>query len=357
LVDIVFTGGGTAGHVTPNLALFSNLKAANYQLAYIGQANSIEQDLVSKEEIPFFSIPAGKLRRYFDFKNFTDIFKIGFGLLAALWHLLRLRPKLVFSKGGFVSCPVVWAAWLLRIPVVIHESDISPGLANKLSIPFAKKICFSFPETEKYLPKNKRVLTGLPIRDFLKQGKAEKAQTLCQFEEEKPVIVIIGGSQGSQTLNKLVRENLNKLGEHYNVVHLCGAGGLDESLFSTQGYRQFEYLNEELPDVFALANLVISRAGATSIFELLSIAKPNLLIPLPLGASRGDQILNAASFEKQGFSQVVEEQALNDEPELFMQKINSCFEKAETMRSSMALSSKEDAKIAILNLIQANLKS
>ncbi len=355
MVDIVFTGGGTAGHVTPNLALIPYLIADGYSVAYIGQAHSIEQTLVEKENIAFQTIAAGKLRRYFDMKNFTDLFRIALGLCQAFLHLLKLKPKLVFSKGGFVSCPVVWAAWLLRIPVIIHESDISPGLANKLSLPFCKKVCFSFPETEKYLPANKRILTGLPIRDLLKNGNAEKGKALCQFDGNKPIIVLIGGSQGSKALNALLRKQLSTLIKDYDICHLCGAGEVDKNLEALEAYRQFEYLNEELADVFAMADLVISRAGATSIFELLSLSKPNLLIPLPIGASRGDQILNAASFVKQGFSLSVEEKHLSEDASQLIRMIHESFAHAEEMKSRMDHFNKEDAKLRILSLIKESI--
>lgn len=353
MVDIVFTGGGTAGHVTPNLALFPELLDQGYSLAYLGQKNSIEQKLVEQAGIGFFSISAGKLRRYLDWQNVSDVFRILLGILQAFLHLLKLRPKLLFSKGGFVSCPVVWAAWLLRIPVIIHESDMSPGLANKLCIPFAKSVCYSFPETEALLPASKRILTGVAIRDFLARGDAQKGKQLCDFDNELPRIMIIGGSQGSRALNDIIRKNLPSLSQSYNICHLCGAGELETSLNQHRNYKQFEYVNEELPDLFAMADLVISRAGATSVFELLSLAKPNLLIPLPLGASRGDQILNAQSFAKQGFSMVEEEEKLKAHPERLLAIIEACFEMAEQMHTRMKQSTQNNAKEKLISLIQS----
>jgi UDP-N-acetylglucosamine--N-acetylmuramyl-(pentapeptide) pyrophosphoryl-undecaprenol N-acetylglucosamine transferase len=355
LVDIVFTGGGTAGHVTPNIALFPDLQKKGYALAYIGQANSIEAGLISSENIPFYAISAGKLRRYFDFKNLTDLLKILLGFIQALSHLIRLKPRLVFSKGGFVSTPVVWAAWLCRIPVIIHESDISPGLANKLSLPFATKIAYSFPETKQYLPENKRVHTGLAIRDSLSKGSAEQGLSLCGFSSDKPSIVIIGGSQGSRTLNTIVRSNLTSLIPEYNICHLCGAGEVDEALINLPGYQQFEYLNQELPDVFKMASLIISRAGATSLFEFLALKKPSLLIPLPLGASRGDQILNARSFEKQGLATTVEETELVENPGKLVQLIKECFSKSEVTQKNIQNFLKEDGKTKIISLIEQTI--
>lgn len=355
MVDIVFTGGGTAGHVTPNLALFPKLLDQGYSLAYLGQKNSIEQNLVEQAGIDFYSISAGKLRRYLDWQNLSDVFRILLGIAQALLHLLKLHPRLVFSKGGFVSCPVVWAAWLLRIPVIIHESDISPGLANKLSIPFAKSVCYSFPETAAFLPAHKRILTGVAIRDFLAQGEAQKGNQLCGFDNELPCIMIIGGSQGSHALNDIIRKNLPNLSQCYNICHLCGAGGLDNSLNEHSNYKQFEYVDQELPDLFAMADLVISRAGATSVFELLSLAKPNLLIPLPLTASRGDQILNAQSFERQGFSIVAKEENLKAHPEHLLAILEHCFQRVSQMHARMKESAQNNAKEKLISLIQSSI--
>ncbi len=353
MTDILFTGGGTAGHVTPNIALFNELQKRGYELAYIGQKNSIEQSLISGLNVPYYCISAGKLRRYIDFENFTDLFKIALGLIQAFFHLLKLKPKVVFSKGGFVSSPVVWAAWLCRIPVVIHESDISPGLANKLSLPFAKKVCYSFPETEKYLPEQKRIMTGLAIRDELKQGDPEQGAALCSFKKAKKTILFIGGSQGSAAINQALRSVLPELLKHFNLIHLCGKGGVDKELSSTPDYAQFEYINEELADLFALADLVVSRAGATSIFELLSLKKPNLLIPLPLGSSRGDQILNANSFNKLGFSEVIEEKEIKENPRSLIDAINQTLKLSNSQIANMEQYPVADAKIKTISVIES----
>ncbi len=355
MTDIIFTGGGTAGHVTPNLALFPELQAQGYQLAYIGQAGSIEHTLVSKAGIEFFPISAGKLRRYFDWQNFTDVFRILLGLFQALGHLLRHRPKLVFSKGGFVSCPVVWAAWLLRIPVIIHESDLSPGLANKLSAPFASKVCYSFPETAAYLPQAKALYTGLPVRNFLLNGNAQAGYALCGFSNNKPMLLVIGGSLGAKNLNHLVRENLDTLLTSFNVCHICGAGAIDTQLSSVAGYAQFEYVDQELADIFAACELVLSRAGATSIFEFLALRLPALLVPLSLNASRGDQILNAQSFEKQGYAMQVDEQVLLENPVLLNQLLQTCFAQKSGLIAKMVQSKANMAGPTLISLIKEYL--
>jgi len=351
-VDVIFTGGGTAGHVTPNLALFPDLQTRGLRLAYIGQANSIEEKLVTEAGLPFYSISAGKLRRYFDLKNFSDLFKIVLAVFQSLFILRQLKPKLLFSKGGFVSTPVVWAAWLCRIPVIIHESDMTPGLANKLSLPFARHICYSFPETAKHLPTAKAILTGVPIREQLKHGNVQKARQLCGFtNDEKPCLLIMGGSQGSQAINRIIRELLPKLLTLYNLCHICGEGEVSSTHQGLAGYKQFTYVGAELADLLSLATLVISRAGATSIFEFLYLQKPSLLIPLPLSASRGDQILNAASFEKQGFAKTVDEAALAKQPDLLLEQIETCLKHSEQMRTTMAQAEQNHGKNKILSLI------
>ena len=308
---IFLTGGGTAGHVTPNLALIPGLIAEGYRVEYVGSKNGIERRLIEPLDIPYHALAAGKLRRYFDWQNFTDVLRVISGFLQALGLMISNRPDLLFSKGGFVATPVVWAAWLLRVPVIIHESDMTPGLANRLSMPFARRICYSFPETASHLPAHKAVLTGIPVREELLQGDADQARQWLNFYEDKPLLLVVGGSLGSQVINKAVRDVLEDLLVDFNVVHICGAGQTEELLARYGGYRQYEYLDEQLKHLFALTDIVISRAGATMLFELLALRKPHLLVPLSRRASRGDQILNAQSFEQQGFSMVLQEESLN----------------------------------------------
>jgi UDP-N-acetylglucosamine--N-acetylmuramyl-(pentapeptide) pyrophosphoryl-undecaprenol N-acetylglucosamine transferase len=343
---ILLTGGGTAGHVTPNIALLPALRKAGYTISYIGSANGIEKELISREGIPFYTIPAGKLRRYFDLKNLSDIGRIKLGFLKSLLLVRKTRPGVLFSKGGFVSCPVVWACWLLRVPVVIHESDISPGLANRLSLPFAKKICYSFPETAAHLVKSKAVHTGIPVREALFSGDAGKGRALCGFSGEKPVVMVIGGSLGSQAVNACVRESLDMLLREYQVCHVCGRGNLAES---RPGYAQFEYVNDELSHLFAMADVVVSRAGATALFELAALNKPNLLIPLPLSASRGDQILNAASFEKQGFSRVLAQEKMT--AATMVENIRLVHENRMAMKAAMKERAPKNAIAEIIRVI------
>ena len=351
---IVMTGGGTAGHVTPNLALIPKLKEAGYDITYIGSYNGIEKGLVENAGIAYEGIDSGKLRRYFDVKNFTDPFRVIHGYGQARKLLKRIAPDVVFSKGGFVSVPVVLAAHSRHIPAIIHESDMTPGLANKIAMRGATKICCNFPETLSYLPEGKAVLTGSPIREELKSGNKEKALQFCGFTEEKSVLLIMGGSIGSVFINNAVRDLLDALLKTYNIIHLCGKGNLDESLTEKEGYAQYEYIGRELPDLFAAADLVISRAGANAICELLSLHKPNILIPLSRNASRGDQILNAKSFEKQGFSYVIEEENVNTQT--LEAAIRYVSHHAEEYKKAMEESGQLDSISTIINLIEDIIK-
>ncbi len=350
---IVMTGGGTAGHVTPNIALLPSLREAGYDIQYIGSYNGIEKGLIEGQGVPYHGIDSGKLRRYLDLKNLSDPFRVIHGYGQALSLMRKLKPDIVFSKGGFVSVPVVLAAKTCGVPAIIHESDITPGLANRIAIKGAKKVCCNFPETLKYLPADKAILTGSPIRKELFSGDAGRAYKLCGFpEEKKPVLLIIGGSLGSVAINTAVRKVLPKLLKDFHIIHLCGKGNLDESLIGTLGYAQFEYVSTELTDMLALADLAISRAGANSICELLALHKPNILIPLPAAASRGDQILNAKSFAKQGFSCVLEEETLTDR--LLLDTVREVYTNRKSYIEAMEGNSQLDAITTIMDLIEKN---
>ncbi|KQX64725.1 undecaprenyldiphospho-muramoylpentapeptide beta-N-acetylglucosaminyltransferase [Paenibacillus sp. Root444D2] len=347
---IVFTGGGSAGHVTPNIALMHKLAQLGWEIKYIGSATGIEKDIIEREGVPFYSISSGKLRRYFDLKNFKDPFKVMKGVYESYRLLRRLKPAIVFSKGGFVSVPVVLASRMNKIPVIIHESDITPGLANKISIPFATKVCVTFPESLQHVQRDKAELTGLPIREHILSGKASRAYQLCDFHSQKPVILVMGGSLGSQVINQAVRGNLEQLLAQFQIVHLCGKGNIASELANTRGYKQFEYLNEELPDILAMTELVISRAGATSIYEFLVMEKPMLLIPLSLQASRGDQILNAESFQKAGYADVIQEEALT--ADTLVERVEALHTNREAYKAAMQSRKESDAVASIVKLIE-----
>ncbi len=347
---IVLTGGGTAGHVTPNIALLPTLQNLNYDVHYIGSYDGMEKRLLADFDIPYYGISTGKLRRYFDIKNFTDPFRILKGLTEAKSIIKKLSPDVVFSKGGFVSVPVVRAAASLGIPCIIHESDMTPGLANKLCIPVASKICCNFPETISALPKEKAILTGSPIREELAKGNKITGLDLCGFTANKPVIMVVGGSLGASSVNKVIRDALQMLLPHFQIVHLCGREKVDKELLNVVGYKQFEYLKGDLKDVFAMADIVISRAGANAICELLALKKPNLLIPLPSTSSRGDQLLNARSFESQGFSMVIDESILT--VDLLTDKIKELFSLRQSYIEAMGKSGQLNSIQTITDLIE-----
>lgn len=351
---IVLTGGGTAGHVTPNIALIPGLKRMGYNIQYIGSYDGIEKKLIEDTNIPYTGISSGKLRRYLSAKNFTDPFRVLKGYAEAKSAIKSFKPDIVFSKGGFVSVPVVLAAKKYKVPVIIHESDMTPGLANKLSFPSATKVCHNFPETAQYLPKGKAVLTGSPIRAELLKGDSQKGLSMCGFTKSRPVIMVIGGSLGAVAVNNAIRKALPELLKTFQIVHLCGKGKTDSSLENTEGYKQFEYIKDELKDLFAMSDIIISRAGANAICEIAALKKPSILIPLSANASRGDQILNANSFKKQGFSEVIEEEHLTTE--LLTSTVFSVYENQDKYIEAMENSGQNNGVKIILDLIKETTK-
>ncbi|MBO4862801.1 MAG: undecaprenyldiphospho-muramoylpentapeptide beta-N-acetylglucosaminyltransferase [Eubacterium sp.] len=347
---IVLTGGGTAGHVTPNIALIPRLKEMGYEISYIGTYNGIEKELIEAIGIPYYGISSGKLRRYFDVKNFTDPFRVMKGFSEAKKLMKQLKPDVVFSKGGFVTVPVVLAAASKKIPVVIHESDMSPGLANKIALPKASKICCNFPET-KALFEGKATVTGTPIRPELFKGDKERAKKLCGFTDDKKTLLVVGGSTGSVRINEAIWSSMDELLKDYNIIHICGKDKSNPEKNDVAGYKQFEYIGPELPDMFALADIVISRAGANAICELLALRKPNILIPLSKAASRGDQILNANSFKKSGYSYVIEEEELTDKT--LLDAVKDVSENKDKYLEAMEKSEGGDAITTITEMIDS----
>ncbi|MCL2351153.1 MAG: undecaprenyldiphospho-muramoylpentapeptide beta-N-acetylglucosaminyltransferase [Firmicutes bacterium] len=347
---IILTGGGTAGHVTPSLALLPGLKRAGYEVFYIGSKNGIEKDIMAGTGVPYYGISAGKLRRYLDLRNITDVFRVlrGFGEAARL--VRELKPDAVFSNGGFVAAPVVAAAKMAKVKAAVHESDITPGLANRLSIPFADVVCVNFPETAARIRGGKAVLTGCPIRPELFGGSKKAGAELCAFHDTKPVLLAIGGSLGSVKINEALRASLGRLCADFNVAHVCGKNNAAQEI-KARGYRQFEYVTGELPHLFAYADAVISRAGANTIFELLALQKPNLLIPLSKKASRGDQILNAESFRRQGFSAVLNEEELT--PESLAEAAADLYVHREKYRRAMSACPVKNGAEEVLKVIKA----
>ena len=352
---LVLTGGGTAGHVTPNIALMPALKEAGYEITYIGSKKGMEKGLIEATGTKYYGISSGKLRRYFDWKNFSDPFRVMNGFFEAKRILRKIKPDVIFSKGGFVSVPVVLAAKALHIPAVIHESDMTPGLANRIALRGATTVCCNFPETVETLQGNRAIWTGTPIRQELFSGDANRGLSFCGFDSanDKPVLLIIGGSQGSVFINNAVRGSLDELLKDFRIIHLCGKGNLDESLKNREGYAQYEFISKELPDLFAAADIIISRAGANAIFELLALKKPNILIPLGLNASRGDQILNARSFEKQGFSKVLEEESVT--AELLTDTVRKVYADRDQYILAMEASPSGDSIAKIVNIMNESI--
>jgi len=351
---ILLTGGGTAGHVTPNLALLPYLKAEGYEIVYIGSQNGIERTLIEAEGIPYYGISTGKLRRYLSKENIKDMFRVVKGVAEAKKLIKKLKPDLVFSKGGFVAVPVVLGAKSNNVPVIIHESDITPGLANKIAMPSARVVCSTFPETLQYVPKGKGVHTGTPIRKELFEGDREKGLAACRFSGEKPVLLMMGGSLGAVKLNNCLREILPELLKTFDIIHLCGKGNLDAHLREQEGYMQFEYVSDGLNDLFAAADFIVSRAGSNSISEFLALKKPHLLIPLSAKASRGDQILNAASFEKQGFARVLDEDEMTAES--MKKEIFELYENRDKYISAMENAATGDGVAAVMTQIKVLMR-
>ena len=350
---IILSGGGTAGHVNPNLALVKPLRENGCEIFYIGGRRGVERELVAAEGLPYYGISAGKLRRYLNLKNFTDVFRVLKGIIDALIIIRKLKPAVIFSKGGFVAVPVVVAGKLSGVPVIIHESDLTFGLANKLSAPFAKVICCAFPETLDLLPQKKSVLTGAPIRDELYGGVSQKGLDLCGFDGAKPVTLVMGGSLGSVKINQILRDALPELTRDFHVAHICGRGNADESI-SFDSYKQFEYVAGDLSHLFACASVVVSRAGANSISEFLALKKPALLIPLPLSSSRGDQIKNAESFKSHGFSETLPEEELDAEK--LVKEIKKLYEGREKYIDNMNKNLSVNGTDAIVKIIVENTK-
>lgn len=356
--SIVFTGGGTAGHVTPNIALIKEFKEEGWDLAYVGSPASIERDMISSLNIPFYEVSSGKLRRYFSLKNMLDPFKIIWGIIQSFFLFYKLKPDVVFSKGGFVAFPVVVGAWLNRIPIVAHESDMTPGLANRLSYPFVNKICLTFDAGKKHFKKPSKIeVTGTPIRTQLFTGSRVRGLNLCGFNNDKPCMLVIGGSQGAGSINSALRGALKQILRNLQVIHLCGRGKMDNALVGTEGYFQLEYANDELADLLAASTIVLSRAGANSLYEILALGKPHILVPLSARVSRGDQIQNANYFKSIGISQVILDEKLT--PESLLVALQEVLSKQEEIKNKIKALKIESATPRIVAIIkeQADVQS
>ncbi len=354
---VLFTGGGTAGHVTPNVALIEAVKAKGWSASYVGSKDGIENEIISRVDVPFTSISSGKLRRYFSWENFIDPFRVLIGVIQSIGICLREKPDVVFSKGGFVSVPIVIAAWCCRVPVISHESDVTPGLANRITYPFCKKICVTFDETARHLPGHKVVAAGTPVRKTLLEGLKERGLAAFGFSGEKPLLLAFGGSLGAQVINDQLIAAAEELSRDFDIVHIVGEGNLTEDSDGDiqngdiqNGYIQKEYLHEEFGDVLAAAEVVVSRAGANSLYELLITRKPHLLIPLSRAASRGDQLVNAETFERLGFSKVLYEEELD--ADRFVRAVRELHEHKDVMVHKLEGFERRDSVAIILEELE-----
>ena len=348
-MKILFTGGGTAGHVTPNIALIEAVQSRGWSAVYVGSYVGIEREMIGKLDIPFMPVATGKLRRYFSWKNLVDLLCIPIGVLQSLLICIKEKPDLVFSKGGFVALPPVLAAWLCRIPVISHESDVTPGLANRLTSFACQKICTTFAETNQYLPAQKVVHTGTPLRSALHRRDAAAGFAHFELEASRPLLLVLGGSLGARVINEQVRRVVPQLTSRFNLVHMVGAGNIQKSDLQKR-YVQREFIHEEFGDLLAAASLVVSRAGANILYELFVTRTPHLLIPLTAEVSRGEQLVNAASFQKRGFSRVLEEAALNDQT--FLQAIDDVYLHRQGIQIALGEFEQKDSTALIVELFE-----
>jgi UDP-N-acetylglucosamine--N-acetylmuramyl-(pentapeptide) pyrophosphoryl-undecaprenol N-acetylglucosamine transferase len=325
---IAFTGGGTAGHVFPGIAVAQEL---GRRVIWIGSSDGVEKSLVTAAGIEFRPIPAGKLRRYFSLRNLSDLAKIAAGFFASVRILKKERPALLFSKGGFVSVPPVVAARLVGIPSFTHESDFDPGLATRINLRFCEKVLVSFAETVQYLParyRAKAVVTGNPVRASIYRAEASRGRAHVGCAPSAPLLFVMGGSLGSSFINALIQSSLPRLLKRFFVVHQAGEKGYVASL--RRSYFTTPFFGEELPDVMAAADLVISRAGANTLAELAALGKPSLLIPLPETSSRGDQLRNAELFRARGASLVMAEG--ESSPDALCEAVEDLFSTPDRLR-------------------------
>lgn len=340
------TGGGSAGHIVPNLAVAEALKEKGIDCEYLGRPYGMEASMIRNAGMEFHTMNSGRLHRSFDIDVLLTPFRVIQGVCQGIYWILKRKPVVMFCKGGFMSLPAAIAGWITGTPVVLHESDLTPGLANKLCGPFAKKICCTFEETMQYLPEKKAVYTGTPIRRSLLRGSKEKGYALTGFEndpEAKPVLMVVGGSLGAGALNDAVAENLESLLDSFRVIHLYGVDH-ETDPEPRDGYFPIRYASDEMADLFAITDMVLSRAGANAINEFLQLKLPNVLVPLPVGVSRGDQVLNAKQFSKLGFSYLLEQESMNSKTlmeALYYVRDHRC-EYQEAMNSDKAKNGSEE---------------
>ncbi len=347
--NLILTGGGTAGHCSPCLALLPMLEKHFDNIYYIGSKNGIEKDIVAKTRIKYFSIPTVKLRRSLSPKNLTIPFTLTGGIISAQKLLKQLDATVVFSKGGYVALPVAIAAGLMRLPLVLHESDLTMGLANKISARFAREILTTFPQTAQETPK--ALWTGSPINPSLFGATRQEGRDRYGFASQKPVLLVMGGSSGSMAINREIRALLQKLTQKYNVLHLCGRGNIKREI-NINGYVQLEF-ETEMKYAYAVADIAISRAGSNAIFELIAMKIPALLIPLPKAESRGDQIENADYFTRQGMFKTLLQEELT--PQKLIDNIDYIYKNRLNLTLSQQKYNKNANHIIAERILRASL--
>lgn len=348
---IVLTGGGTGGHVIPHLAILEDLKKEFDNIIYIGSIDGIEKDIISKEKsIKYYPIPTVKFIRKLTLKNLSIPFKLLNSISKAKKILKDTKPNIIFSKGGFVSVPVVIAAKKLNIPIISHESDLSMGLANKIIYKYCNKMCTTFEKTAKN--RKKCIYTGSPIRKSLFEGKISEAQKLTNFKTQKPTILFVGGSTGAKTLNEIIYKTLPILTKKYNLIHIVGKGKKRQNI-SYDDYVQLEFVNN-IENIFAVTDIVVSRAGSNAIYEFLSLKKPMLLIPLPKTQSRGDQIENANYFKQLNIATVLEQEKLTTNS--LVLEIENLFKNKDKFINNMKNLKTKDGNKKIVEIIKKYTK-
>ncbi|MDH5682395.1 MAG: undecaprenyldiphospho-muramoylpentapeptide beta-N-acetylglucosaminyltransferase [Spirochaetota bacterium] len=370
MLKLALTGGGSGGHTVPAMTVYQGFAQyarennQDFHSVYLGSRDGIEREVAVEANIPYHIIATGKLRRYFSLKNITDIFRILKGVCDSFWILRRVRPDIVFSTGGFVSVPVVMAARMLSIPVVIHEQTSSVGLANKIAAKFARKVCVSFPSSEKYFPREKVILTGLPLRKILRSGKAETCFERFSLDTSLPLLYVTGGSQGSHKINTMIREKLSDLLENCNLIHQCGKSpnhndfeelkALRETLPGAVRHRYVlkDFVNEdELKDIYAGSSLLLGRSGAGTVNECLSLSLPAIFIPLAI-ATRNEQYHNARILSDLGGGIILSEAELTADT-LFaeIKRLISDSGELKRMKESLKKYSREDSTEMIIKVL------
>ncbi len=344
-MKILFTGGGTAGHVFPIIAIVrkikENPKAKSIEFLYIGPKDEFSSSLLAQEGIEVKQIFAGKIRRYFSLKNIIDfVFKVPVGFFQAFYHIFVSSPDLIFSKGGYGSVPSVLAGWILLTPIILHESDVVPGLSNKIVSKAAIEVFTAFPvEKTAYFPAEKILSVGNPIREEVYRGDRKKAYQIFALTGEKPVILIMGGSQGAQRVNNVILAVLPQLLEEFEIIHQTGRANFtqvsaESRVIIKEGqekyYHPVEFLNEkELPHAYQASDIIVSRSGAGSLFEIASVAKPSILVPLA-DSAQDHQVKNAYAYSANGAAIVMEE--LNFTPHFLMERLEYLFSKPEKLK-------------------------